>query len=185
MFYPVALHIVIQMRGKPLRIACWVLLGVIVTGSSGQARAQTSPAIDSTSTLTGVYTEEQAKRGKEVYLSLCRSCHIPSTGDSFARRWAGKTLLDLFSYIYTTMPDNNPRSVDEASNADIIGYLMQATGMPVGTHDVPVSADSLKAIRIEVKKQSPPTATLRRRAVSASSPGSPASTFAPHLPSSR
>jgi mono/diheme cytochrome c family protein len=123
---------------------------------SAPAGAQTSTTIDSTSTLTGVYTDEQAKRGKEAYLTLCRSCHVPSTGDSFARRWAGKTLLELFTYIYETMPDNNPRSVDEASNADIIAYLMQATGMPVGTHDVPVSADSLKAIRIEVKKPTPP-----------------------------
>jgi len=121
-----------------------------------RASAQTSPAVDSTSTLTGVYTDEQAKRGKEAYLTLCRSCHTPSTGDGFAKRWAGKTLLDLFTYIYETMPDNNPRSVDEASNADIIAYLMQATGMPVGTHDVPIAADSLKAIRIEVKKQAPP-----------------------------
>ena len=152
------------MRGKPLRIASrpleWaaysMTVGVMLAALSTQARAQTSSAIDSTSTLTGVYTDEQAKRGKEAYLTLCRSCHVPSTGDSFARRWGGKTLLDLFTYIYETMPDNNPRSVDEVSNADIIAYLMQATGMPAGTHDVPIAADSLKAIRIEVKKQAPP-----------------------------
>jgi hypothetical protein len=165
MFYPIAHHDFILLRGKPLRIVsrpldgavCWAILGVVVTLLSGEARAQTSPAVDSTSTLIGVYTDEQAKRGKEAYLTLCRSCHVPSTGDGFARRWAGKTLLDLFNYIYETMPDNNPRSVDEFSNADIIGYLMQATGMPVGTREVPVAADSLKAIRIEVKKPGPPS----------------------------
>src|SRR5215217_9710184 len=142
------------MRGKPLRIvfrpldraACWATLGVVLALSSGQARAQTSPAIDSTSTLTGVYNNDQAKRVNELYLTHCRSCHLPSTGDAFVRRWGGKTLLDLFNYIYETMPDNNPRSVDEFTNADIIAYLMQSTGMPVGTRDVPVAADSLKAI---------------------------------------
>ena len=140
----------------------WAILGVFVALSGRELRAQTSPAVDSTSTLAGVYTEEQAKRGKELYLTLCRSCHIPSTGEGFARRWGGKTLLDLFTYIYETMPDNNPRSVDEVSNADIIGYLMQTTGMPVGTREVPIAADSLKAIRIEVKKPAPPSGAKPR-----------------------
>ena len=128
---------------------------------ASQASAQTSTTIDSVSTLSGVYTEEQAKRGKEAYLNLCKSCHNPSTGDAFSGRWAGKTLFELFTYIYETMPDNNPRTVDEVSNADIIGYLMQATGMPVGTRDVPVAADSLKAIRIEVRKDKPPASAPR------------------------
>ncbi len=130
---------------------------------AGQARAQDSkPIIDSVSTLSGVYTDDQAKRGKDVYLNLCKSCHNPSTGDAFARRWAGKTLLDLFTYIYESMPDNNPHSVDEATNVDIIGYLLQTNGMPVGTRDVPIAADSLKAIHIEVKKPAaPPTAPSR------------------------
>jgi len=160
------------MRGQLLRIAsrpfdravCCLSAGVFLTLVSGNAHAQTSTTIDTTSTLAGVYTDEQAKRGKEAYLTLCRSCHVPSTGDGFARRWGGKTLLDLFTYIYETMPDNNPRTVDEASNADIIGYLLQSTGMPVGTRDVPIAADSLKAIRIEVKKDKPPTTAPSPRA---------------------
>jgi hypothetical protein len=145
------------MKFRPLDYAvCGVTVLVIAAGSAGRARAQTSATIDSVSTLTGVYTEEQAKRGKDVYLNLCKSCHNPSTGDAFSGRWAGKTLFELFTYIYESMPDNNPRTVDEVSNADIIGYLLQSTGMPVGTRDVPIAADSLKAIRIEVKKNKPP-----------------------------
>ena len=75
------------------------------------------------------------KRGVPHLLSqLPRSVH----GNSFAKRWAGKTILDLFTYIYETMPDNNPRSVSETDNADIIGYLLQVTGMPVGSRELPV-----------------------------------------------
>lgn len=136
--------------------ACCATLIAGIMLPTGLARAQTSPpAADSAamvSTQAGVYTAEQAGRGKDVYANLCKSCHNPSVGDAFAKRWAGKTLLDMFNYIFANMPDNNPGSVDPASNADIIGYLMQSTGMPVGTHDVPVAADSLRLIRIEIKK---------------------------------
>ena len=131
--------------------ACSVIVGLVLTPAP--ARAQAVGSVDSTTTLSGVYTQEQAKRGKEIYLNLCKSCHIPSTGESFARRWGGKSLLDLFNYIYEMMPDNNPRTLDEPSDADVIAYLMQSTGMPVGTREIPIVADSLKAIRIDVKKQ--------------------------------
>jgi hypothetical protein len=61
------------------------------------------------------------------------------------------------------MPDNNPRSVSETDNADIIGYLLQVTGMPVGSRELPVGADSLRAIRIEMmKKEGPPHTGARR-----------------------
>ena len=128
----------------------------VLAAVSAPARAQTSTAIDSTSTLAGVYTADQAKRGKEAYLTFCRSCHVPSIGKEFAKRWGGKTILDLFTYIYETMPDNNPRSVSESDDADIIGYLLQVTGMPAGSRELPVVPDSLKAIRIEMKKEGPP-----------------------------
>ena len=128
----------------------------VLAAVSAPARAQTSTAVDSTSTLAGVYTADQAKRGKEAYLTFCRSCHVPSIGKEFAKRWGGKTILDLFTYIYETMPDNNPRSVSESDDADIIGYLLQVTGMPAGSRELPVVPDSLKAIRIEMKKEGPP-----------------------------
>jgi len=134
----------------------------LVVAVSASAQTPTPVAADSMSTLRGVYTGDQAKRGKEAYLTYCRSCHLPSTGDTFAKRWAGKTILDLFTYIYETMPDNNPRSVSESDDADIIGYLLQVTGMPAGSRELPVVPDSLKAIRIEMKKEGPPHTGARR-----------------------
>ena len=137
----------------PVRAAAAMSL---LAGLSVSVRAQAPRVADSTSTLSGVYTDEQAKRGRDAYLGQCRSCHAPSTGSAFSKRWAGKTVLELFTYIFETMPDNNPRSVGEADNVDIIGYLLQATGMPSGTRELPTVADSLKAIRIELKKEGPP-----------------------------
>ena len=124
--------------------------------------AQTAPSTDSTSTLTGVYTADQAKRGKVAYAGLCRSCHIPSTGDSFARLWGGRPVSDLFKYIMETMPDNNPGQISAADNADIVGYLLQVTGMPAGTRELSANVDSLKAIRIEMKRDASPPADAGR-----------------------
>jgi cytochrome c5 len=177
-----AFSCVILLEDFPLRLAFHplkrtigsVILILSLAPSIGGAHAQTppTPTTDSTasiSTLSGVYSAEQASRGKDIYANLCKSCHNPSVGDAFAKRWAGKTLLDMFTYIYENMPDNNPKSVDEATDADIIGYLMQSTGMPVGTRDVPIVPDSLKLIRIEIKKD---TSAVKKDTSSAVKPPS-------------
>src|SRR5689334_705290 len=95
-----------------------------------RARAQTpAPAPTSpttSSTLNGVYTAEQATRGKEVYAGKCRSCHNPSTGDAFTRQWSGKTVLDFFSYIFKTMPSNDPGTLAPEDDADVVAFLLQA-----------------------------------------------------------
>ena len=121
------------------------------------ASAQSAPK-DSTSTLSGVYTAEQAARGRASYAGLCRSCHIPSSGESFAKLWAGRTVSDLFKYIMETMPDNNPGLLSPPDNADVVGYLLQVAGMPTGSRELSSALDSLKTIKIEMKKETaPPT----------------------------
>jgi mono/diheme cytochrome c family protein len=106
-----------------------------------------------TSTLSGAYTIDQATRGRNIYLGQCRSCHNPSTGSAFERLWVGKTVSDLFTYIHESMPPNDPGSLSRTDNADVVSFLLQATGLPAGTHDLPADRDSLKSIRIELKKQ--------------------------------
>ena len=143
-------RIAFPLRGR----AVWraVVVGMLAVVSAS-ARAQTSTTSDSTSTLAGVYTGDQAKRGKEAYLTFCNSSATFRRRATRSPNAGPEAILDLFTYIYETMPDNNPRSVSETDNADIIGYLLQVTGMPVGSRELPVVADSLKAIRIEMMKK--------------------------------
>ena len=114
--------------------------------------AAPAPATSANSTLAGVYSPDQATRGRNIYLGQCRSCHNPSTGDAFDRLWGGKTVADLFTYIHESMPPNDPGSLSRTDNADVVSFLLQATGMPAGTHELSSDRDSLKVIRIEVKK---------------------------------
>lgn len=123
-------------------------------GSSKSGHAsQTTAAAKGPSTLSGVYTNEQASRGKDVYLGSCRSCHTPAshTGATFNKWWRGKQLSDLFAFVSTQMPKNDPGSLAPEDVADVVAYLLKMNAMPVGPAELPADPDSLKKIRIEAK----------------------------------
>ena len=118
--------------------------------------AKAAPAPTGPSTLSGIYTDEQSARGRDVYLGSCKSCHAPEshTGATFAKWWRGKRLSDLFAFISTRMPKNDPGSLAPEDVADVMAYLLKMNQMPVGSAELPADADSLKKFRIETKPAS-------------------------------
>jgi cytochrome c len=139
----------------------------------GQTAAQTGKAsaasagstTTSLSTLSGVYTDEQASRGKDVYAGSCRSCHTPAshTGATFNKWWRGKHLSDLFLFVRTAMPKNDPGSLAPDDVADVMAYLLKMNAMPVGKEELPPDPDSLKKIRIETKRSGAPSTAKRKK----------------------
>lgn len=119
------------------------------------------PAYSGPSTQEGVYTNEQANRGKNVYLSSCRSCHTPQshTGATFNQFWRNHQLNELFSFVATKMPKNDPGSLAPEDVADVVAYLLKMNAMPTGTDELYPDADSLKKFRIETKRS---TSTAKR-----------------------
>lgn len=111
------------------------------------------------STQQGVYTNEQASRGKSVYLGSCKSCHSPQshTGATFNKFWRNHPLSDLFSFVSTKMPKNDPGSLAPEDVADVVAYLLKMNAMPVGPQELYPDADSLKQFRIETKRSSTAT----------------------------
>jgi len=118
--------------------------------------AKAPPAPTGPSTLSGIYTDEQSARGRDVYLGSCKSCHAPEshTGATFAKWWRGKRLSDLFGFISERMPKNDPGSLAPEDVADVMAYLLKMNQMPVGANELPADADSLKKFRIETKPAS-------------------------------
>ena len=116
------------------------------------------------STLSGVYTDEQASRGKDVYAGACRSCHTPAshTGATFNNWWRGKQLSDLFGFISTAMPKNDPGSLAPEDAADVTAYLLKMNAMPVGPAELPPDIDSLRKFRIETKPRRPSPAKRKK-----------------------
>ena len=112
----------------------------------------------------GVYTEEQANRGKAAYATPCGWCHgrrlngAPDDPDmqstpplaraKFIRNWQGKTLAVLFVYIRETMPTNNPRSLTDQEYIDIVAYMLATSGMPAGERELSPDPSTLANITI-------------------------------------
>jgi S-disulfanyl-L-cysteine oxidoreductase SoxD len=107
-------------------------------------------------THAGVYSAAQAERGKMQYALSCRSCHTAAshTGVTFAKWWKDRTLADLFGYMSTQMPKNDPGSLEPAQYADVVAYLLEMNSMPAGGADLLPDSSALAQIRIVLP---PPT----------------------------
>ncbi|HEY9229235.1 MAG TPA: cytochrome c [Gemmatimonadaceae bacterium] len=123
--------------------------------------AKTTPARPST--LSGVYTNAQATRGRYVYLGSCRYCHDAAThaGKVFEEWWKGKPLSELYSFILERMPKNDPGSLAPEDVADVTAYLLKLNAMPVGKAELYPDPDSLKKYTIELKKSGSGTSTAK------------------------
>ncbi len=110
----------------------------------------------------GVYTKEQAERGKGLYAKECGSCHgdqltggemAPAlAGGDFLSNWNGLTVGDFYDRVRTSMPLNKPNSLSRDVNRDITAFILQANSFPAGTTDMDTKSEMLKMITIEAKK---------------------------------
>jgi mono/diheme cytochrome c family protein len=100
----------------------------------------------------GVYTEAQAARGKDIFGSLCSSCHniTSQSGATFAKRWNGVAVSDLFMVLTETMPKDDAGSLTPQERVDTIAYLLKINGIAAGTADLPADPELLKKIVIDL-----------------------------------
>jgi mono/diheme cytochrome c family protein len=113
------------------------------------------------STLTGVFTEEQAKKGEAAYQRVCASCHgadlhstEPEAPDltegAFKFGWQGKTIADRFEIIRNTMPPGRRGTLDDQAYLDIVAYILRFNNIPAGNQTLQPNIDMLKQIVISV-----------------------------------
>jgi mono/diheme cytochrome c family protein len=144
------------MKLKLAAVALLPLATVLTLDSRVHAQPPTQSVWD------GVYTEEQATRGKAMYAQECASCHgseltggemaPPLAGGEFLAGWDGLTIGDLFERIRISMPQNSPGSLSGQQNADILSFIFSVSKFPAGTTELPKEAGILKQIKFEVKK---------------------------------
>ena len=144
------------MNVKFATVALAPLATILVLYSTVHAQPPTKSVWD------GVYSDEQANRGKALYAQECASCHgseltggemaPPLAGGEFLAGWDGLTIGDLFERIRISMPQNAPGSLSGQQNADILAYVLSVSKFPAGAAEMPKEAGILKQIKLEVKK---------------------------------
>ena len=101
------------------------------------AQAASDPKGAAADPVAHLFTEAQAKAGRQVFTSICATCHGSNLQGKSAPAIAGPDFLkkaqtlgwsvsDLRSLITTTMPRSNPGSLSPKQYAEVISYLLAA-----------------------------------------------------------
>ena len=130
------------------------LISLLAAGGMAQAPSR--------SVWEGVYTNDQAKRGQQLYGQYCGSCHGDTLGGGesapalagaeFLSNWNGLTVGDLFERMRTSMPQDKPGKLSREQNADILAHMLRANEFPAGSVELNRTAEMLKQIRIDAQK---------------------------------
>jgi ankyrin repeat protein len=123
-----------------------------------QAAAAGAPAAGGRTMWDAVFTEEQAKRGQNVYTVSCAPCHKTDLlGDSgtpalagmdFFSRFGGSSADDLVKTIRASMPQDAPDSLGTPAYVDLVAYILLANGGPAGTTELSQDSAVLKQVRV-------------------------------------
>ena len=129
--------------------------------AAGEAAGEAGRTV---SVWDGVFTVEQALRGRALYPGPCGSCHgreldgAPDDPDmlpspplaraKFLRDWDGVSLATLFAYTIGTMPENNPGFLSEEEYVDIVAYMLSVSSLPAGGDALRADPESLARILI-------------------------------------
>jgi mono/diheme cytochrome c family protein len=104
----------------------------------------------------GYFTREQALRGKTLFLAQCATCHAdnlqgigsapPLAGGAFLAKWSTSNVRDLYDRLRTTMPQNAPGSLSNASYADLTAYVLRSNNFPTGIAELQSNGEALQKL---------------------------------------
>ena len=145
--------------GKWIVALAWLVAAPAVTTEGALAQSRVS-------VWSGVYTTAQSKRGEEFYSGACKHCHgvrlngaaapdqPPSPAiarEAFLRKWAGKPVSELFTYVQSEMPPDAPGTVTTQQAADVIAHMFAVSTIPAGDKELPADPAALGNIVIEAE----------------------------------
>ena len=109
-----------------------------------------------------MYSDAQAGRGQQLYLTQCVTCHGPAlegvvgpplTGDGFLSVWSGKSLADLVNKVEQTMPPGQPGSLSRPQAIDLAAFVLRAGKFAAGASEL--SAADLGLIAFPTRAPAP------------------------------
>jgi S-disulfanyl-L-cysteine oxidoreductase SoxD len=145
-----------------LVLAAGLVLPVLL--DAGQAPDGTE-AFDERTVWDGIFTEEQASRGRLQYARHCSQCHGATlqggehralAGDRFWTSWQGLTVDRLLTYVSTSMPHSEDGSTQGTLGVgvygDLVAHILHANAFPAGS--IELSPASVAGVRI-VRREGP------------------------------
>ena len=140
-----------------------IMIGMAVAaaalGASAMALRAQTPAHN---VWDGVFTADQAAQGKALFEAKCAICHgaelngaemaPPLAGGVFLGNWAGQSAGDLFTRIHTTMPANDPGSLNNQQVTQVLAYILSFNQFPAGATALPSDETALGQIAITAEK---------------------------------
>ena len=158
--------------------AAVIALAAIVFAAEQSVGAVSAPGVQAASAakrsvIDGVYTVEQAKRGREQYRKRCILCHLdngegqqavpeiagqsleregdkeapPIAGQAFLKKWNGHTARELFEKT-STMPVGGANSLTPQQYADLVALIFEMNKFPAGPQELAPAGDQLEPITI-------------------------------------
>jgi len=110
----------------------------------------------------GVYTEEQAARGKTIYGEACVKCHgetlagagpaSPLTGPLFGSNWNNVSLGDLLERMRLSMPLDRPGTLPRQQYADVLAFVLEQNKFPSGKTELSKLTEALNEIKFLTEK---------------------------------
>jgi mono/diheme cytochrome c family protein len=137
---------------------CWFLCLFVAVSALATPAAAQSPG---KKIWDGVFTSDQALRGKSAFELNCARCHNVALigsergpaikGTTFLSHWENNNLADLFIKIRDTMPEGGPGTVRDELKIDILSYILQQNGFPAGSDELELNLSSLADIPLAKK----------------------------------
>jgi mono/diheme cytochrome c family protein len=143
-------------------LAMWATAVAVVVSSTTLHAGAAQQAGGDRKLWDGVYTAEQAARGKPRFEASCSRCHnnelIGSErgptlkGNTFWAKYENDSLGSLFTLIRDTMPrDGGAGVVSDEVKVDILAYILSRNDVPAGNEELKLAANALEAIKITKK----------------------------------
>jgi cytochrome c len=148
------------------------LMIIAAAGIGGRARAAQTPG--QRSVMDGVYTTDQAARGRAQYKKRCVLCHLDNgqghaavpvipgesleregdaeapaiAGEPFQKKWNGRTVWELYGTMASTMPVGSPKTLSPQEYADLLAFLFELNKFPAGQSELTPAREQLESITI-------------------------------------
>jgi mono/diheme cytochrome c family protein len=121
-------------------------------GPAGAASVVAAPSPPETAAVVtiwdGVYTAAQADQGEELSVAHCFACHEARRWAVLVSGWSGRPVREIYQFIRTTMPRDNPRSLSREEYAAVVSYILELGGAAAGATPLPSDDASLDRIQM-------------------------------------